>query len=197
MTLEQVSSSLPDHLIPAAGPGPRRLGGRMAAASWAWECRRCDMPGNHPGKKAHFSWISSPAPAWPLREQQHHPEGHSRERARGAGAPAPGPQGHGCDPLSTAERSRPCQREQAAAEQGINPMFPSPELDSSWQSTSVPVLQGHETAVNARAGGQVSFPWPVDMAPEWESGDHAAERGGDRPAETPSPGLREGDLSSP
>lgn len=76
-------------------------------------------------------------------------------------------------------------------------MFPSPELDSSWQSTSVPVLQGHETAVNARAGGQVSFPWPVDMAPEWESGDHAAERGGDRPAETPSPGLREGDLSSP
>lgn len=55
------------------------LGGRMAAARRAWECQCCNMPGNHAGKKARFSWISSPAPARPLREQQHHPEGRGRE----------------------------------------------------------------------------------------------------------------------
>lgn len=65
----------------------------MAAAPQAWECRRCDMPGNHPGKKAHFSWISSPALAWLLREQQHHPEGHGGERAGVQGHPLWGQRG--------------------------------------------------------------------------------------------------------
>ena len=54
------------------------------------ERRHCDMPGNHPGKKARFSWISSPAPARPLREQQHHREGSGAERA--------GVQGHDVTP---------------------------------------------------------------------------------------------------
>lgn len=62
----------------------------MAAIRRAWE--RCDMPGNHPGKRAGFSWISSPAPA--LREQQLHPEG----RGPGCSSTRTRVQGHGGDP---------------------------------------------------------------------------------------------------
>lgn len=85
-----------------------------------------------------------------------------------------GVQGHGCDPLHAAKISRLSQRAQTEADQRINPTFPSPELGLSWQSRSLPALQGHETAASTRAGGQVSLPWPVRMALGWESGDHAA-----------------------
>lgn len=82
------------------------------------------------------------------------------------------------------------------AEQSTNPTFPSPELDLSRQSTSLPALQGHEAAANARAGGQVSLPWPVGMAPGGKAGTtQVREVGTGR--QTPSLGLREGDLSSP
>lgn len=70
-------------------------------------------------------------------------------------------------------------------------MFPTPKLDLSLQSMSLPALQGHKTAVNARAGGQVSLPWPVGLALGWESKDYAAERRGPASRDT-FPGAAQG-----